>query len=1157
MRSSAEIRQSLIETLELDLVGPGPGHPLENELLWNSEPPSRFYLTGFLVPSQAPEEQRFDPESNDDFSNAPGASGDESPDPEEATAQPSAKKAFLPSSIGLSVLVSGRVQSLQATVLWGEYQQTDVPKSQKPNAPPEEAERKEIKAWKRTQRSSSLAVPLPEGKNALGPALEVPESGGVKLYVSARDAGRLGPEGLALPEGIRAVSVFVVNERTPELADRAEERKIFQVKLSLSVAPDGDGFVGRPDMRGLNQDDKDERVADLQYRDVVEYAVGHGVSAHAVVENGRCGLVHTTWVPVAAVERVESDVTVPGVELSMEKLGDMPDAASFGQALMGLGTAYGAWIEAQRALVPADSSQRAEVAGELIGDCERARARMLRGIQELSDPVVLEAFRLANQAMARAGRQRTAQIRGCDPKDVPEPRWRLFQLAFVLINLVGINRPLDADRETLDLLFFPTGGGKTEAYLGLSAFTLLLRRLRDPGVGSSGVSVLMRYTLRLLTLDQLGRAAALICALELLRREEPRKLGAWPFEIGLWVGRTATPNRMGSKADGAKTSARARTLAFRRDSKGNPSPIPLEVCPFCGEKFKEESFVLVPSADKPSDLRIVCMNDACAFTQDNPLPIVAVDEPLYRRLPCMVIATVDKLASLPWFAAPGKLFGKVERFDRDGFYGPGEDARGASKLKKPLLPPDLIIQDELHLISGPLGTMVGLYETAVEALCTREVDGKKVRPKIVASTATVRRAEAQVRALFNREYVDVFPPPGLDLRDSFFARTASVSEKNARLYVGVSAQGRSLKVVLLRAYLAMLSAAKKLYDEAGGDANANNPADPYMTLLGYFNALKELGGSRRIVEDEVRSRLQHYARHQRMNEVGGPFVNRIIQYEAVELTSRVPTGRVAEAKQRLERRFREGGRVDVALATNMIAVGLDILRLGLMVVLGQPKTSAEYIQATSRVGREEKWPGLVVTLLNVHKPRDRSHYERFEAYHQSFYRAVEAVSVTPFAPRAVDRGLAAVVVALARHGEAALTAGVSAASIAAYRGRLSWLKEAVRERAESHRKDWGPGEREELGGKMLSRVEDLLDAWEQIAEEKNAVQAGLQYGPYEPSSKPPLLHDPLDADLKREAPGSKLRKFRAQWSLRDVEPEVSLIVKPLDAGLLKGEGEKR
>jgi hypothetical protein len=387
----------------------------------------------------------------------------------------------------------------------------------------------------------------------------------------------------------------------------------------------------------------------------------------------------------------------------------------------------------------------------------------------------------------------------------------------------------------------------------------------------------------------------------------------------------------------------------------------------------------MPNPDHPADLHINCLNRDCYFNRNGPLPILAVDEPIYRRLPRFLIATVDKFAAMPWTGEVGGFFGRVQRHDKQGFYGPCEPLRGAL-LPAELQPPDLVIQDELHLISGPMGTLVGLYETALEGLCSREVNGKVIRPKIVASTATVRRAERQIRALFNRRTVDIFPPPGPDRRDSFFARTLRSEESNALLYLGVAAQGRSPKVMLLRVYLAVLAVAAKWYQAAGGKKNKQNPAEPYMTLLGYFNSLRELGGSRRIVEDEVTTRLAGYPKRKREGEKEGLFGERKIAYEVVELTSRVSMDMIAEAKRRLALAFHEEKPVDVAIATNMISVGLDIQRLGLMVVLGQPKTSAEYIQATSRVGRDSEKPGLVVTLLNVHRPRDRSHYERFAAY---------------------------------------------------------------------------------------------------------------------------------------------------------------------------------
>ena len=282
----------------------------------------------------------------------------------------------------------------------------------------------------------------------------------------------------------------------------------------------------------------------------------------------------------------------------------------------------------------------------------------------------------------------------------------------------------------MDLLFFPTGGGKTEAYLGLAAFTLVLRRLRNPGIASAGLSVLMRYTLRLLTLDQLGRAATLICALELERQKDAEKLGDWPFEIGLWVGRAATPNRMGSKGDGTTNSARAQDDRLSRTTTASRRRSRWRTAPGAATKFKPNSFQLVPESRPPDrPARSPASTATATSRRDQPLPILAVDEPIYRRLPCFLIATVDKFAAMPWTGEVGAFFGRVGPLRRERLLRPLRAGRRARRCRRPLLPPDLIIQDELHLISGPLGTMVGLYETALDELCSREVDGKTVRPE--------------------------------------------------------------------------------------------------------------------------------------------------------------------------------------------------------------------------------------------------------------------------------------------------------------------------------------------------------------------------------------------------------------------------------------------
>jgi hypothetical protein len=451
-------------------------------------------------------------------------------------------------------------------------------------------------------------------------------------------------------------------------------------------------------------------------------------------------------------------------------------------------------------------------------------------------------------------------------------------------------------------------------------------------------------------------------------------------------------------------------------------------------------------------------------------------------------------------------------------------------LAAPLPPPDLIIQDELHLISGPLGSMAGLYETAIDALCARELAGEQVRPKIVASTATVRRAEAQIQALFGRSRTMIFPPPGPERRDSFFARSMDVPEES-RLYLGVAAPGRSPKVLFLRTATTLLAAARRAWEEAGGKCSGN-PADPYMTLVAYFNALRELGSARRIVEDEVRTRLTVYGNRRRVGETAPPFVDRRLG-DPLELTSRVGTIQVADAKRRLEAEFAGDRPVDVALATNMISVGLDVLRLGLMVVSGQPKTASEYIQATSRVGRDPVRPGVVVALLNLNKPRDRSHYERFTCWHGSFYRAVEAVSVTPFAPRALDRGLAAAMVALARLGWPDLTPLLAAADAERMRPALNALADGFAERVAGHRAQVSPS----VVADVRAKVTSLLDDWASLAHDYRAAGTAFGYA-LQPGVTKALLREMLDPELRHA--NDRERRFRAPRSLRDVEPNVLL-----------------
>jgi len=531
-----------------------------------------------------------------------------------------------------------------------------------------------------------------------------------------------------------------------------------------------------------------------------------------------------------------------------------------------------------------------------------------------------------------------------------------------------------------------------------------------------------------------------------------------------------------------------------------------------------------------------------------------VDEEIYRRLPTLLIATVDKFAQMPWKGEVQMLFGMVNgRCDRHGFRSPEiEDASFHPKSKSgqppakstdhpPLRPPDLIIQDELHLISGPLGTLVGLYETAIDRLCTWEVNGQKVRPKVLASTATIRNADVQVHKLFLRR-VNLFPPHGLDGRDNFFSLQREPSEENpGRRYIGICATGRRLKAALIRVYVAYLCSAQSLYEKYG------KAVDPWMTLVGYFNSMRELGGMRRLVDDDV------YTRVKKMDRRG--LAKRFFPTDYLaELTSRMRSEDIPQTLDRLEAVFDpelEAKRkelaktkewksapkkpLDVLLATNMISVGVDVRRLGLMVVGGQPKATAEYIQATSRVGRSK--PGLVCTVFNWARPRDLSHYETFEHYHATFYKHVEPLSVTPFSPGALSRGLAGLLVSLIRLRGMEFNANDAAARILASDPAVQHAIDVIARRAEL------VGDGPEVANYVRAELQSKVDLWQAEAQNTTGGRTLTYSQPYgsggpKKGTTVNLLHHP---GLE------KWEEFTCLNSLREVEPTVKLIID--DGGL--------
>jgi hypothetical protein len=1123
--SSAEVREHLVRALQADLIGPfDAGHPDAVEELPLA--PSRWYLTGFLAPEGAAED---DAPPDDEFD-----AGNDEDDDDSATEKPDPKPRMrAPASLGLSVLLppGDASDTITVTLRYADYLcvPAEQPEGEGENAEPA---RKPKARWRRVPQAR-VSIDLPLDPKVLPVGWKVPESRGIWILGHLQETSAPG-----LEPGTRALALFVVNRRGAEqVKARQDEQVIFQVELGIRFAG---GLVPRPNRRDEHATDWDDKVADLQYRDRMEYAVGHGVSAEAFVEASIVTGARTCWIPRATVPRVVTH-ELPDVTTEMDALAALTDAGAARQALDPLVAAYGVWLEQQRGL-DVVASERRKTQEALLLQAERCRSRIARGIALLEeDPDVFAAFRLANRAMAMSARRRSPDRY----EGGQQPRWRLFQLAFLLLNVAGIAVEGHEDRDVVELIFFPTGGGKTEAYLGVIAFTLILRRLRgacrpDRGLG---VAVLLRYTLRLLTLDQLSRAATLMCALEMLRRAPPgetpeaARLGDVRFSIGLWVGRSATANTMDQVAE--------KITEYKNStSTSAPSPFPLPECPWCNKPLKKDSLTLVPNRTQPREVVVGCSSFSCDFAPSkNPggIPVLFVDEPIYRELPCFLIATVDKFAMLPWRGETGALFGRVHAHSGREFFGPMDGTagpKGREKLPEGLRPPELIVQDELHLISGPLGTMVGLYETAIDALCTYAPEGAKPRrPKILASTATVRRAREQIRSLFGRAHA-VFPPPGIDDTDNFFARVDP--GPGGRLYIGVAAPGRAMKAILLRTYVGLLGAAQRCWSP-GPRMPANEAADPYMTIAGYFNSLRELGGMRRLVEDEVRSRSSKNEERRPLGLDGAhPWLaNRDLSGEPVELTSRESTYRIAESKSRLGKPHADSKHVDVLLASNMISVGVDIDRLGLMVIAGQPKSTSEYIQASSRVGRNPEKPGLVVTVFNCHKPRDRSHYERFTAYHESFYRFVEATSLTPFSGPALERGLAGVLVAMIRLLDPAMTPADAVMAIEPHRAAAERAVRALAERGARERPGLDGAAFEDLAETLTQRGKNLLDAWQTIIARSREGAAKRRYSALDRhSSGKPLIYSALDEDIP--PPGSDEAKFVASTSMRDVEASVHL-----------------
>ena len=814
-----------------------------------------------------------------------------------------------------------------------------------------------------------------------------------------------------------------------------DEDCFFQTQISIKTIGQ---FYPLPYGKGIHNDD-DKKQNELLYRNKPTYAIGHGFSVNWSEEQ-EVNQINTDAIPYYYMNKIDPQQSdrFSALDLSFYNMGSSDNFNSSLLSMDELCNRYEKWIDEMKTGSSALDTEYRETAYKNIDACLKSLNRMREGLEVIrNNNSARDAFILMNRSIYiqhinsklelkkwiynsnnnswEIPEKQSLEYNYDDPETYKQtcdyiPSWYPFQLSFILLNIKSIVEKSSDDRDIVECLWFPTGGGKTEAYLGLIAFSIFFRRLESNGL-NIGVTAVMRYTLRLLTSQQFSRASSLICACEYLRQtsEYSERLGEEKISIGLWIGGASTPNKL----DGGKKNLNQLTDSYHR--KITKNELVVLKCPWCAsqmgvvedEKLKKSECIgyteirikKVASRRQFNTIGYVCNNPACFFTEKtNPLPLHVIDEAIYNTKPTLLISTVDKFAALPWNPSPNSisLFKETE-------------VNSA---------PDLLIQDELHLISGPLGSIVGIYETSIKYLFSTTVEGKRIFPKIIASTATVTRASDQINALYNlnydkerykSDYVGLFPHPCINYNDSFFGREIE-DRDNARLYVGLNTSGYSdPKTSQTRLISAMLQAAKDLKVEKLIER------DPYWTLLIYFNSIRELGGASTLIEQDVKAYLKILQSRKYPNIIYDKNYDllRSDNFIKRELAARQATD-ISEELKKLEVKYssKDSKPIDICLATNMISVGVDISRLGIMMVVGQPKTTSEYIQATSRVGRSK--PGIIFTWYNSSRPRDKSHYEQFASYHSRIYSMVEPTSVTAFSEPVRERALHAQIIILAR-----------------------------------------------------------------------------------------------------------------------------------------------
>ena len=867
--------------------------------------------------------------------------------------------------------------------------------------------------------------------------------------------------------------VMLQNSTTPFIETPQNRYTIVNEELNKScffgVKVEVESEYIRPYKKGETYSDvnKEEDRLKFLYRNVKDYGVGHLCSVDWDRTGTNPAKVWSEFLPTQDVpdveftprnkrarwieDRIDAEQIVPPPFLDNNNSLNLHYLSTFSSiensqvvsALTEFIDKYQQWIN----LLPdkeGDDARYHEFAMHTRRQCQKDCDRMRDNINGiLGDDNKMLSFRLMNSAMLMQMwhnkdnyNQITTEIQPNFYSDKGTHfNWRPFQLAFILLNMDGIvgkdeELNLDQRNEIVDLVWFPTGGGKTEAYLGIIALTIINRR-RNYGAQAGGTTAIMRYTLRLLATQQFERALKLILALDQIRiwgndNHYPQyNLGTDAVSIGLFVGKSSLPNSY-QELDKA-----AKLWNNRNNPNHQHTNIPIDKCPWCGA-----ALAWTPRCGganyryRTYRYQFNCQNDVCTFNRHR-FPVQLCDEQVYSDPPTLLFGTVDKFAQLA-----RKVSTLRNSIDKDSrrLFGGGDGID--------YLTPDLIIQDELHLLLGPLGSAVSLFEAAIDQLCTRIITINnsivKVRPKIISSTATTRNTELQIRALYDRS-INIFPKSGVDCDDSFFAfyKRKQVGDTiewiSKRRYKGVMPTGRTQMLMQLRlAAILFVHRAKfeKLYWQEGiNDNEYNSAADNYFTIISYFNSLKEVGKTDAQYPYEFTKYLQRlYLRV--MGHCG--ILDCLYADENTltkeELTGRLTGPQVVSTLDRVQRPFDVTRRLphlnnnvvvpgflppDYILATNMISVGIDVDRFNTIIMNSMPRNVAEYIQASSRVAR--KYKGLVLTSHNPYRVRDVSHFEKFREFHEKMYYYVDPISITPFSSKAVNKYLPLYLATIVRH----------------------------------------------------------------------------------------------------------------------------------------------